>query len=173
MAIGWSVRRLVEDDWPLHRAVRLAMLLDHPDAYGSTFAREVDFDEGTWRERLGQVVLLAEREDGLPLGAATLLRLDPADEPEIVAMWVAAHVRGQGVADALVEACVQLAHAHGDRVVRLHAMRDNPRAVAFYERVGFAFDGDSGDIEGCDRMSRSLTVAGEQSIPTHTFRAGG
>lgn len=167
------MRRLVEDDWRLHRAVRLAMLLDHPDAYGSTFAREIDFDEETWRDRLEQVVLLAEREDGLPLGAATLLRLNPADEPEIVAMWVAGHARGRGIADALVGACIKHAHAHGDRVVRLHVMRDNPRAVAFYEGVGFAFDGDSGDIEGCDRMSRSLSVVGEQPVPTNTFRPGG
>ncbi|KRE37457.1 hypothetical protein ASG73_07175 [Janibacter sp. Soil728] len=153
---GWGVRRLCGDDWERHRAVRLAMLLDQPGAYGSTFAREVAFDETTWRERLDHPVLLAESDAGLPLGAATLYRPDESHDPEIVAMWVAGHARGHGIADALVQACVDLAGARGDAVVRLHVMRDNPRAVAFYERVGFAFDGSAGDIAGCDRMSRVL-----------------
>lgn len=152
MTTSWSVRRLGEEDWHLHRAVRLAMLLDAPDAYGSTFAREFAFDEGTWRERLGQPVFFAEREDGLPLGSATLLRLDLADDPEVVAMWVAGHARGEGVAEVLIRACRDHAEATGARAVRLHAMVDNPRAVAFYTRMGFSFDGTCGDVPGCSRM---------------------
>ncbi|MGO1165741.1 MAG: GNAT family N-acetyltransferase [Janibacter sp.] len=155
---SWSVRRLGEEDWQLHRAVRLAMLLDAPDAYGSTFGREVAFDEVTWRERLEQPVFLAESADGLPLGSATLLQLDPADDPEIVAMWVAGHARGDGIAEALVLACRDRAVAAGAGVVRLHVMVDNPRAVGFYTRVGFSFDGTCGDLPGCSRMAAD-TVA--------------
>ena len=156
MSVGrstdWSVRRLGSEDWALFRAVRLAMLLDEPGAYGSTFAREVEFDEDTWRERTTQAVFLAERADGLPLGTATLLRLDPEDDPEIVAMWVAGHARGSGIADALVSACRELAVADGADVVRMHVMLDNPRAVAAYTRLGFAFDGGVGDADGCASM---------------------
>lgn len=152
MTEPWSVRRLGAPDWESHRAVRLAMLLDHPQAYGSTFAREVAFPEETWRERLARPVFHAEREDGLPLGSATLLALDGRD-PEIVAMWVAGHARGEGIADALVGACRDQAVADGAEVVRLHVMLDNPRAVAFYTRIGFARDGGWGDVPGCARMA--------------------
>lgn len=148
----WSVRRLIGDDWQTHRAVRLAMLLDAPGAYGSTYAREAAFTEETWRERLDQAVFLAERADGLPLGAATLLRLEPEDEPEIVAMWVAGHARGAGIADALVEACREHAVAEGSERVRMHVMLDNPRAIAAYSRLGFTFDGGAGDEDGCASM---------------------
>ncbi|WP_435200194.1 GNAT family N-acetyltransferase [Janibacter sp. GS2] len=148
----WSVRRLGEEDWQLHRSVRLAMLLDTPGAYGSSFGREVGFTETTWRERTGQPVFLAEREDGLPLGTATLLRPEPGTDAEIVAMWVAAHARGTGVADALVIACRDRAVAEGAGVVRLHVMLDNPRAVACYSRLGFVLDGTCGDVPGCSRM---------------------
>ncbi|MGE9781771.1 GNAT family N-acetyltransferase [Janibacter sp. CX7] len=157
MATDWSVRRLTGEDWQLYRAVRLAMLLDEPAAYGSNFAREVAYDEERWRSLFGQAIFLAESGDGLPLGAATLLRLDPADVPEIVAMWVAGHARGRGIADALVDAAVTEAAAGGAAEVRLHVMLDNPRALAFYERSGFAFDGASGDAPRCDRMSRALS----------------
>lgn len=148
----WTVRLLTGEDWLLLRAVRLAMLLDAPEAYGSTFAREVAFTEETWRERTEQSVFLAERADGLPLGAATLLRLDPEDEPEIVAMWVAGHARGGGIAEALVDACRERAVADGARAVKMHVMLDNPRAVACYTRLGFTFDGGAGDADGCASM---------------------
>ncbi len=157
MATDWSVRRLTGEDWQLYRAVRLAMLLDEPTAYGSNFAREVAYDEERWRSLFGQAIFLAESGDGLPLGAATLLRLDPADVPEIVAMWVAGHARGRGIADALVDAAVTEAAAGGAAEVRLHVLLDNPRALAFYERSGFAFDGAHGDAPRCDRMSRALS----------------
>lgn len=161
MTRPWSVRRLGAGDWELYRAVRLAMLLDHPEAYGSTFAREVAFTEEVWRQRVGQPVLLAERDDGLPLGSATLLSLEGKD-PEIVAMWVAGHARGDGIADALVGSCRDLAVADGADVVRLHVMLDNPRALAFYARLGFAHDGDCGDVPGCSRMAARV----DEIVPT-------
>ena len=156
MTATWPVRRLGEEEWELYRAVRLAMLLDSPAAYGSSYAREAAFDEGTWRSRLGQRVLVVERGGGLPLGTATFLRLDPGDDPEIVAMWVAGHARGHGVADALVGRCLEEAAADGDEVLRLHVMLDNPRAVAFYGRAGFARDGGWGDAPGCARMAAAV-----------------
>ncbi len=152
MTEPWSVRRLGAEDGERYRAVRLAMLLDHPQAYGSTFDREVAFAEETWRDRLAQPVFLAERGDGLPLGSATLLTLEGQD-PEIVAMWVAGHARGDGIADALVSSCRDRAAADGAEILRLHVMLDNPRAVAFYTRLGFVRDGVCGDVPGCSRMS--------------------
>lgn len=157
MTDGWAVRRLTADEWRCYRAVRLAMLLDHPAAYGSSFAREIAFDEATWRERLGHPVLLAVRPDGLPLGAATLYTPDPGAVPEIVAMWVAGHARGSGVADALVEACVEEAARQGATRVTLHVMADNPRAAAMYARAGFSLDGVPAEAgQGCERMSRDV-----------------
>lgn len=156
MTSSWSIRRLGGADWERYRAVRLAMLLDAPGAYGSAFEREVAFDEATWRGLADQPIFLAERGDGLPLGSATLLRRAGAD-PEIVAMWVAGHARGEGVADALVGACRAQAAADGAEVLRLHVMLDNPRAVASYTRLGFVRDGGWGDAPGCARMSSRVT----------------
>ena len=133
------------------------MLLDHPSAYGSTFTREAAFTEDTWRGRIGPGVFQALRSDGLPLGSATLLWEHPGQDPVIVAMWVAGHARGSGVADDLMSACLELAAERGESRVRLDVMGDNPRAVAFYLRAGFVFEGEDPTREGCLQMSRSLS----------------
>ena len=106
----------------------------------------------------------AVRDDGLPLGAATLFREDPLGDPEIVAMWVAGHARGIGVAGELVEACLEQAATEGADHVRLHVMTANLPAVSLHTRLGFAFDGECGDVPGCSRMSRRSGVRPPQQV---------
>lgn len=150
-----TVRRVVADDWALLRATRLAMLMDSPAAYGSSFLREIGFDEDLWRGRTATPAFLA-LDDGLPLGVATLRRL-PGHDPEIVGMWVAGHARGSGVADELVTACLEEAARAGASRVTLHVMDDNPAAQRLYQRHGFVVTGDRGDVPGCGQMARDLT----------------
>jgi ribosomal protein S18 acetylase RimI-like enzyme len=61
-------------------------------------------------------------------------------------MWVAGHARGRGVADALVGTLLEHAAASGLRRVTLDVADDNPRAVSFYERMGFTRTGRTGTL---------------------------
>ena len=99
--------------WRDYRGVRLAMLLDEPTAFGSTFAREVELGDEDWRERLQGTPTWLAYEDALPLGSVTLWHApdQPGDERYLVGMWVAAHARGRGVAEALVRALLDEAAA--------------------------------------------------------------
>ena len=63
-----------------------------------------------------------------------------------MAMWVASHARGRGVADALVRALVEHARAAGLRRVTLDVADDNERAIGFYERLGFTRTGRTGEL---------------------------
>lgn len=129
--------------WRDYRGVRLAMLLDEPTAFGSTFAREVELGDEDWRERLQGTPTWLAYEEALPLGSVTLWHApgQPADERYLVGMWVAAHARGRGVAEALVRALLDSAAGVGARRVVLEVGEANARAERLYERMGFTRTG--------------------------------
>ena len=134
--------------WQVYRGVRLAMLLDTPLAYGSTFAREVAFPDELWVERMRDSHGWLAFEGELPVGAVTSFHApdQPEDEIYLVAMWVASHARGRGVADRLVAALLDHARRAGLRRVTLDVADDNERAIGFYERVGFTRTGRTGEL---------------------------
>ena len=115
------------------------MLLDEPMAFGSTFAHEVGFSDELWSERLAGGRVWLAYEGDLPLGSVTLWQApdQPSVERYLVGMWVAAHARGRGVAEALVRALLDEAAGLGVRRVVLHVGETNVRATRFYERMGF------------------------------------
>ena len=51
-------------------------------------------------------------------------------------LFVAGNARGGGVAEALIEACVEHAREHGATSLDWQTAHDNRRARAVYERVG-------------------------------------
>lgn len=145
MSSPFVVRRLVVEDWWHLRAVRLAMLLDAPLAFGSTYAREAAFSEETWRERASGRAWLAWRGD-LPVGSVTLWSAPdrPDDEVWLVGMWVAPHARRSGVADGLVTTALDEARASGIARVVLEVAEDNVAARRAYSRLGFVETGAAG-----------------------------
>ncbi|HEV2929779.1 MAG TPA: hypothetical protein VGW74_13885, partial [Propionibacteriaceae bacterium] len=53
----FRIRTGKSDDWPVYREIRLRMLQETPDAYGSSYAFEMDFPESRWRERVTNPML--------------------------------------------------------------------------------------------------------------------
>lgn len=110
-----------------------------------------------WREILSghHGTLLAEAEPGLVgFASAGAGRDNDVDiELELTALYVRASWWGTGVGYALFEEAV------GDRAAYLWVLADNQRAVGFYERQGFRFDGtrDERDMGVQARMVRAGT----------------
>jgi ribosomal protein S18 acetylase RimI-like enzyme len=137
VAPEFGLRRLEEDDWAALRAARLTALADAPYAFGSTLAREEAFGEDTWRSRTHSGAVFAAWSDEAIVGLATAL-LEP-DEPgwELVGMWVSSQWRGTGLADRLVGSVCEHARGEGADWIGLWVTESNPRARAFYARLGF------------------------------------
>ena len=164
-----TVCRVEPAHWQLHRAVRLAMLLDTPRAYGSTFAREIAFDDGVWHERIRDGAAWLALRGELPVGSVTMWQVPgrPEDEATLAAMWVASHARGTGVADALVQALLDHASGLGLRRVTLDVADDNGRAAAFYARLGFVETGVRGElphVPGAGEFEMELLLDGRPVV---------
>ena len=83
---------------------------------------------------------LAVDADGTVLGTGRLLANGNIGRMAVLKPW-----RGRGVGAALLAALVDAARSRGDREVVLSAQ---PHAIPFYERFGFAAEGDEYDDAG-------------------------
>ncbi|GAA3879182.1 GNAT family N-acetyltransferase [Saccharothrix violaceirubra] len=128
-----DVRALDIDEWPVWRTLRLAALIDSPDAFEASYEYWAQADEERWRKRLAKPSLNAVATlDGEEVGMVTGSPIE--ERVELLSLWVAPEVRGQGVGDALVRTVVEYA---GRRPVSLQLAESNTHARALYLRNGF------------------------------------
>jgi GNAT superfamily N-acetyltransferase len=141
-----QVRRAHPDEWAAVRDVRLAALAEAPDAFASTLARERDRPEAEWRSRIALLPWFLAWHQGQSAGLVAAFpvthpgRAGPAHpiaEWHLVSMWVPPSARGTGVAGLLVTPVLQHAREAGAERVTLWVATGNPRAAAFYCRMGF------------------------------------
>lgn len=163
-----ELRTLTPDDWTIWRELRLAALAEAPHAFGSRLADwqgEGDQEE-RWRARLGipgsyHVVAVL---DGHPVGMASGVPTTDEAVVELISMWVAPTARGRHVGDDLVCAVAGWARQVGARELRLSVMAGNAAASALYQRNGFAYTGELGDLMP-DGVRSELIMAKPLSTP--------
>jgi len=161
-----SVRRAEAEEWESLRDLRLAALVDSPDAFGSTLGEEREAAESRWLGWItgegwsGDVATFVSGDgDGL-VGMAT--GFQPTSEPEVVhlfAMWVRPDQRRRGLGRALVAAVVGWATERPDvdRVV-LRVTTSNDEAFRFYRSCGFVETSDPPEPlrEGSELSTRTM-----------------
>lgn len=131
--------RVAPEDWQRLREVRLAALAQDPEMFGSTLAREEQFDEMEWRGRAARPATFLASRGGGDVGMAGAYDFD--DGWHVMGMWIAPDARGTGVLEALVEACEAVVRDAGATTVTLGVMEDNPRGRRAYLRLGYEFTG--------------------------------
>lgn len=138
------MRRLAAHEWRAYRALRLHALLDAPDAFGSTLAREEAFADEEWTGRLTRAAespmeLPLIAEDGVrPIGLAWA-RIDDEDR-EVAALyqvWVDPAYRRLGVGRLMIDTALDWARSAGARQILLSVALGPGSAFDFYRRLGF------------------------------------
>jgi ribosomal protein S18 acetylase RimI-like enzyme len=158
-----KIRRIDADSWRAMRDIRLAALRDTPDAFASTYEREAGLAEADWKRRTtrgGNFLAYAQELGTAPVGIVGGYEAEPG-VAELISMWVSPQARGRGIGQALVEAVVGWARAHGMQVVHLWVAENNGHARLLYERRGFRPTGERQPLPSNARvteiaMARSL-----------------
>ena len=121
------------------RDIRLAALCDAPDAFGSTYEREVDRPLAAWAEMLTSGVTLVA-DDGVGWYGLVVGKTDPYDPSlvHIFSMWVEPAHRKTGVGRRLLDRVVAWAWGEGAGRVRLAVADGNEEALRLYRSYGFA-----------------------------------
>jgi GNAT superfamily N-acetyltransferase len=136
------LRRAVLGDESALRELRLQALLEAPDAFGSTYEKELARTTSDWQQWLSPgVTLILEEPAGARGIVAGLQDATDAGVIHLMAMWVHPAIRGSGAADELVGAVLAWAKSEGAKFVRLNVIQRNDRARRFYERNGFRATG--------------------------------
>jgi len=127
--------------------VRLRALQEAPYAFGSTYAREVQFDDAEWARRVerwsgvlgaGFVAMDGATACGI---AGSLLDESNPTRAQLVSMWTAPTHRQLGVGRLLVDTVLDLARTRDVHTLLLMVTSNNAAAIRFYERLGFTKTG--------------------------------
>lgn len=131
----------------LFKTARLRALQEAPYAFGSTYAKEAEFDDAEWLRRVERMngergigFLALDGEDGCGIVGAFLDANDPT-RAQLVSMWTAPAHRQRGVGRLLVDEVLAWARLRKARMVLLMVTSNNEPAIRFYERLGFARTG--------------------------------
>jgi len=145
-------RRIIRGEAELYRQTRLAVLLDAPAAFSTSYAEALKRSPQEWREQAEQAAESPDRAifflfDGdLPVGMAGLYR-DPDQSAcgELIQVWVEPEYRAKGVAADLLEATLAWAGTNSFLAIRAGVTAGNSRALAFYRKCGFTLVAEPAD----------------------------
>ena len=139
--------------------MRLRALLDSPGAFGSTYERELAFTQQFWRERVGdpETVSVLAWQDDEPVGTGGGFQ-DLPGHLHVVAMWVAPHARGHGVAHLVLDALSSWAEGRG-LLLHLDVENANEPARRLYEAYGFRATGTTSPLrEGVAEVTERMVL---------------
>lgn len=142
-ATAYRIEPVTHANLPHWKVVRLAMLLDAPRAFGSTYAVTAARDEGWWRARIESAPAWLAWQGDRPVGSVGMGHHDglAEDETALIGMWVARPARGTGLGEELIGVVAAAARAQGRRRLVLDVAEENAAARRLYERAGFRATG--------------------------------
>ena len=128
---------------PVEIRAATAADLDQLEWFGHQRRLRPHIEEVLRRRERRETELLVAVANGFAIGR---LGVDFVRRPPAALLWsfaVIPNLQRLGVGTALIEAAERLARERGFDTAEIHVGKDNPRAQALYERLGYAVVGDT------------------------------
>ncbi|MEL7164715.1 MAG: GNAT family N-acetyltransferase [Pseudomonadota bacterium] len=141
---GYTVGTLTPDDQPEWRALRLEGLRRYPTAFLITVAEQEARSDDSDRAMLAHGNWHGLFHAGTLVGFAAMRRMMPemvCHRADFGPIYVTDAHCGTGAAQHLMHTLEAQARAAGIRQLELDVSADNPRAIRFYEALGFVRTG--------------------------------
>ena len=142
-----EIQRLGIHEGTRLRTIRLRSLRDAPNAFNSTLEETLARSPEEWAQQVRDmatfVALVGKQDVGIVRGA---LDSDDPSRSRLLSMWVAPASRGEGIGEALVGAIIEWARSTPASRLLLDVSDDNHPAIALYQRLGFAPNGEAGSF---------------------------
>jgi len=131
----------------LFKEVRLRALEDSPRAFHSTYAKESQFADSEWIQRVelrngqtGAGFLAMDADTACGIAGSFLDQNDPT-RANLISMWTAPTHRKRGIGRLLVNEVLNWARGRNARALQLMVTSNNEQAIRFYQRLGFTQTG--------------------------------
>jgi RimJ/RimL family protein N-acetyltransferase len=130
---------LSQDEWSRLREIRLASLLESPEAFGSSYEREIAFTEKEWRELFNLNSYLVASIDGKDIAMMFLERLrgDFGATCWVGGCWSNPQYRGIGALRSMFDYVDSVKDQRGWQIQGLGVFIVNESAITAYEKLGF------------------------------------
>jgi len=141
----YDIRAVSPSEWQQSRDFRLTALQDPvaPVAFARTYAEESVLTDEAWRRRASgagsQQFVAVDTATSHWAGMAVVV-IERPDYLSVNAVYLRPEARASGLADRLLHTATTWTWPHTDRL-HLWVHEKNPRAEAFYRRLGFARTG--------------------------------
>ncbi|MFO0373710.1 MAG: GNAT family N-acetyltransferase [Alphaproteobacteria bacterium] len=134
-----DIRKLLTEDWPLWKVIRLEALRLHPTAYGKSYEEECSQPDHYFKDCLLESDIFGAFVEEILAGVAGFSLNNPLKAKHkgvFFALYVKEPYQNQGIAGRLVEMIIQ--HAKS-QVVQLHCAVNttNAQALSLYQKMGF------------------------------------
>jgi ribosomal protein S18 acetylase RimI-like enzyme len=141
-----NIRKLTIDDLDIYKQLRLELLENHPENFGSDEREEAAFDSSFWEKRLtnNYADSYGAFVDDQLVGMAVCVR-NPRKKMKhfatISSIYVKPEFRGQGFAKRIIDTILFICTNEDLEFVRLSVVTENTEAINLYQTMGFEIYG--------------------------------
>lgn len=161
-----SIRPIAAQEWQKYRDVRLRALKDAPDAFGSTWEREVLLSDENWSARIAAATKSRNNQAFFAVNGEQVHGLiwaqiseQPSDIASLYQMWVDPAARGLGIGRLLLTKALAWARNNGARHVQLGVTVADSPALKLYTSQGFLAAGATEPLrEGSGHMVQKMVL---------------